>query len=380
MEYVGMTQSGQQRVSQLIQAGTPPEIMQTAADEAATFRNQGVIVPVTDVVENIIEEIGELREKSRFVVDGEDWMVPAWTLTPTWYYRDDITDIVPDTWDKALQYAEEADGQNGLNGTYIPITPDGVTTELPSLMSTQGGKIAEWNNGKLELAYDSGEDRQKMINALEWRQQMYEYSPDTAGDGLGDWSGAIPTGVAATHAYIGFRPVLKSWRQEREYAEHVRPIPGGGYPQAEGGSHTAAGGSAISYSVFQNSNVEAAKAWIEYAFLNQYINLSGVLNPGHYAPSFREVQQSEEYMNEIQGQFEDNGWDISEDVVRTYQNGPGHAKTFETDPPNRFAGITYASDPFTNMGAETLIQGTDPEDAIDKYAPEHQALIDEEQA
>jgi ABC-type glycerol-3-phosphate transport system substrate-binding protein len=135
----------------------------------------------------------------------------------------------------------------------------------------------------------------------------------------------------------------------------------------------------ISYIVFNNANTEAGKAWIEYALTEHYATLSQALNPGHYNPAFAGFRDSDEYATALENEFDDRGWDVDMETVQRYQQGTVVPRIFETDPPNPVGGATYEGDPLVNMVQETIVNDLDAEEAIDKYASQHQALIDENQ-
>lgn len=377
-EFVGLGTSGTKRVSQLIQAGSPPEISSTGMVNTATFQNNGILEPVTDVVEDIASALQMPKDNLRTVISGDDYQVPGWAFHVSFYYRDDIGDVKPDTWEKMLEYARQADGKNGLRGTYIPSAsyPYQSYANMAWLF-TNGGNMMKWEGDKIEVAYNSGDDRKKLIEVLKQRKQLHQYSPVASEPSYGAWLSAVPNGVSASGAYAGLRPVLSAWRNESPFAKHVKPLPGGGFPKAKGGSQTSTGG-VVGYSVFKGSNVNAAKTYLEFAYKNFYQDLSLALNPGHYKPVWPGLDQ-DKYFQGLKSTYRDRGWEISLDTVREYQNADIIPRPRDTNPPNPYAGVSYQGKPFLNLASEVLLKDTPPGEAIDKYAPRHQKTIDETQ-
>jgi hypothetical protein len=84
---------------------------------------------------------GEIPEGSRYLQDGEDLFLPILTNVHTIWYRDDVYDEVPDTWDRHLEMAEENDeGEGGIRGTALMMSPEENTPQI-------GIYSAGWSNG-----------------------------------------------------------------------------------------------------------------------------------------------------------------------------------------------------------------------------------------
>jgi hypothetical protein len=377
VEYVGAGAGGTERVTQLSQGGNPPELHQAVSSEIAGYKNAGIAEPVTDLVETIIDEVhGPVKggEKNRLIVDGEDYLIPFVTYYNNWYYRTDLADIVPDTYEKALEYAQQTDSEE-IHGVYQPASANPVQTyDMLNWMYTHGGQFCEWDGDQVKIIYDEGENRDKLIEAQNKRAEMYQYSPDTTGGSFGEWSNGTGLGVAASGGYTGFRPHPISWRRDRDFKEDLASL--GGYPVPSGGSNTPTS-TTIGWATFKGANTEAAKAYVEYLFRNHYVDFCTTVNPGHYSPSFAEVQTSEKYKEELLSTFEDRGWGISWDKVRKYQSIESLPIGAEIQPKNPAATASYRSPPFFELASRPLVEDVDPGTVIDEVAEEHQAEIDQ---
>lgn len=380
-EYVGAGQGGNQRVAQLVQAGAPPELYKTTQADTSTFVNNGIAEPVTDVVEQAIETHGELPDELRLTFDGDDYQVPGWHTALSFYYRDDVSDIVPDTWEKQLQYAQEVnESESDLFGTYVPASSHTVQSHAQmGYVFSKDGSVVEWNNDQIEVAYDSGSDRQKFADILNHRRALHNYGPDARDAGFFSWVDAVPTGVAASGTYIGFRPMQRVWRQGRDFAENVKALPGGGIPEPPDGRKMSQGG-ILGYTMFKNSNTRAAKAFLEYLYVDRYLDFSTTIFPGHYIPTYQGFKNSDEYMDGVLSVYDERGLQIPEEAVSQYLSTAITSRPNDTDPPNPYTGVSVEATPFFDLISAGIIRkDTNVESLIDQYAPDHQAQIDQAQ-
>jgi hypothetical protein len=244
---------------------------------------------------------------------------------------------------------------------------------------SKNGSVAEWNDDTIELAYDSGEDKQRMADILNHRRELHQYSPDARDADFGTWVNAVPSGVAASGTYIGFRPMLNVWRQDRDYAENVKIIPEGGIPTPSDGRKMSQGG-VLGFTLFKNSNTSAAKTFLEYLYTERYLDYSTTIFPGHYIPTYQDFKNGDEYMNAVLGAYEEEGLGITEDVVNEYQATAIMSRANDTDPPNPYASVSCEAAPFFDLISAGIIQtDTGVESLIDQYASEHQSQLEQAQ-
>ncbi|WP_423750848.1 extracellular solute-binding protein [Salinirarus marinus] len=376
MEYVGIGTGGMERITQLIQAGDPPEIFTMNAANASTFRSEGVLAPVDDAFDQFTEVTGQPEEQATVKVNGHQWYVPLWFNTVCYYYRSDLSDIVPDTWEKAQAYAKEVDeADNGVRGTYVPAGPGAhVCYRIMSWMYSNEGSFMQWNNDdQIEVAYDSGENRTKLVETLNYIKERQQYSPVASDSNYTTWSNSIPNEVAGSTPYSGFRPVVQSVTNDRSFAKDVSVVPG--MPKAPSGTNRSVAAS-DGMGTFKGADQEAARAFINFTLQEEYLtDLYMMLTPVHNVPAFPEFRSSTAYQDALKGL---EGWPT--DAITTYQEDVKFkTRPNDTDPPNPYAGASYASPPLWNMQVDLLVKDKSPEAVIDEYAPKHQEIIDEAQ-
>jgi len=377
-EFVGRNVSGVQRVTQLLQAGDPPELFAMNQNNATAFELQGVLEPVTDTMDEIEGRLGEANKHVEF--EGEQWLVPTFFNITTWFWRGDFAEEVgmdrrPDwTWESVLQYAEQVDQMDGMRGIYIP-TGSGphAVSMFSAWVNTIDGSIVQWDGDQMAVNFDQGENREKMVELLNFLNEAHNYSPVASDSGYGTWARSIPNGVSASVNYIGYRPKMYAIQDEREFAAdvHASQMP-------ENVSRTT-DGNVDGLGVFSGSNTEAAKEFLRY--MTQMENILGLyeINPVHDIPPYPEIRQSDAY-NEFLSSLPDA---YTQEDTQAYQQEV--AQNFEisinqTDPANPYAGTIAGADAIPNMMQAVLLDDQNPEDVIDQYAQQLQQTLDQAQS
>lgn len=381
LDYVGRDVAPLQRISQLIQAGDPPEIFLMTGREAGLFHGQGQLVPVTDLLSRVTDQLGPTKKNTRVQLDGEEWHVPVFAYGCTQYVRTDVVDWRPETWDEFMEWLGEADGVGDRHGGFVPAGPGPQRYQFPTLAWNRGLKIVKYDGDSWVVNYNTGSGRDKAIKALNDVKDHHSFGPTATDAGFGEWSNAVAAGVSNSTGYIGLRPVLKAFRQERDFAKHLKPIAGGGYPTHpnEGPEKTAVG-VLKGWGVFKDSNVDAAKTFIEYTMTEHANEMMLSVDPAHHAPAYTDIIGSDNYMNGLKSKFDELGWDVDMNVIKTYQKAPFQSAVFGiSDRLNPYAQQSYSAEPFTNMVRSVLVRDMSPSEAIDKYASQHQAELDKAQ-
>lgn len=377
-EFVGRNVSGVQRVTQLLQAGEPPEIFAMNQNNATAFELQGVIEPVTDVMAEIEERLGESNKHVEF--EGEQWLVPSFFNINTWFWRGDVAEEIgmerrPSwTWESALQYAEQVSAMdNDLSGIYIPAgSGPHVVSMFRAWLNTIDGSLVEWDGDRIVVNFDSGENRTKMVELLTFLGNAHEYSPVASDSGYSSWARSIPNGVSASVNYIGYRPKMYAIQDEREFAADVHAA------QMPENETRTTDGNVDGFGVFSGANVDAAKTFLRYLTQTENIVDLYKINPVHDIPPYPEVRQSEAYTSFLDQLPEA----YTPQDTQAYQQEV--AQNFETsieqtDPANPYAGTIAGADAIPNMLQAVLLDDEDPDAVIDQYAQQLQQTLDQAQ-
>lgn len=364
------------RVTQLLQSNSPPELVATNSQFAPTYANQGILRPLTGVVDTLTDRYGGMTTGSRLTYDGEDRYVPLWANPQMFFYRSDLSDTVPDTWDNLLAYAEEVEANEEVqHGNYQPAgTGSDDFWHLASFAYTNDVSIVERRNGNIVATMDQGQNRSRWVEVLEFFDDRYQYSPDTTDS---SWSGAlnsIPQGIAGSSWYGGARIINEVNRQDSEFAEAVDVT----WP--EGRSRTFTGGT-DGFVSFEGSNGDAADAFLKFMTQAEYLApIYWTFSNVHNAPVYPGIKESNTYQKELENLLETTTWTREE--VDFYQETAVEEMNFvanDTDPAHPYVGTIISSNSLQNMVAEVLVNDQDPEDAIDTYTRELQDVLDDAQ-
>lgn len=367
------------RIIQLLQAGDPPEVSMQSIGEAYQLQNRDVLLPVDDEYERAVNKLGEPTESVKQIVTVDDsrYMVPLFHNLNSYTYRSDLSDIVPDTWEKVRQYAREIDDQdNDVRGTYVPIaTGSPAAVRMVSWLWTNGGSISEWEDDTIHINFHEGENRDRMVEMLNFLKERQQWSPLGEGADWADLMNVLQSGTAASTWYAGARAKNEAIRKGRPFAKDIDITPGMPHNRQQ-----VSDGSAEGLIAYQGADTQAAKTFINYVVRKSFVvELLTKLSPIHNVPSYPEIQQGEEYRNNIQSLDIWEGW--TEEQFDNYQVQTLEQlqnKTQETSPPNPYTS-TYYSEPIWNLQNEVLLQDEDPEAIIDTHAEALQQIVDEAQ-
>jgi multiple sugar transport system substrate-binding protein len=120
------------RWSAAIESGNVPDVSYFGYEDLGQFYNQGVLLDVTDAVDEIQAKYGDLTPAllQSVSVDNKYWGVPMWAEPTVLYYRTDLFEQAgiakpPDTWDELVADAKKlTDPAKGIYGAGFGIGKD----------------------------------------------------------------------------------------------------------------------------------------------------------------------------------------------------------------------------------------------------------------
>ena len=206
ISYIAGFASGSGEVEKLaaaVQAGDPPDlVLHTFA--ATQLHNLDIILPATDVVEQIEEVYGEAAPylKQIYFLDGEWWLVPYHQRSGGGYYRRDAFDGIGVDLQEVRTYEalrektlEVTDVDNELFGWGITVNRSGDGNSIINRVKTGYG--AGWQD---ETGQFIRTNSAEMVDAMNFLKETYT-DPQ--------WASMLPPGVLAwndisnNEAYLG---------------------------------------------------------------------------------------------------------------------------------------------------------------------------------
>lgn len=378
MEFAGVGGVADSRMAQLLQAGDPPEVYMASATQVSQFMANDVAAPVTPAFENLVERFGSPIEASRAQADGEDYLAPLWGNIGCYWYRSDVYQNEPSTWDALLEEAESADGEAGLRGSWVGAGPAPCTkSQLLTWVYSNEGTMVERVDGEITVTIDQGSNRESWVETLAFLKELHAYSPQNSDSDCGTNSQAIATETSASCWYVGSRPKVQSIDQERGFAGDVASVP---QPTPSADMDPTTFGLLEGFMTFDQANTELANEYIEFFFKPEYLNTVYFLTPLQNLPAFPELQETDGFQAELDRLVEDGPWTRHDIEVALETTDHFLTMPAETSPPNPTAGALLGSSALSDMMFDAVIRDEQPEDLVDKYAPILQDAVDEAQS
>jgi len=361
-----------QRTTQLVQAGDPPELVAQPMS-VAFFYGTEALAPMNGAVQQFQDRYGELKDVEQVQIDGDNYFSVLWGGANQYFYRDDVVNSNPETWDQLLTIAEENDGQEDLSGTYVAAGESiCVDVEVMGWGYSNGAKtLQRQDDGTIVPAIDKGENRQKWIETFEYFDQLHEFSPEAADAGCTAQINALADGQSATGMYPGARPKLQAAQRGREFAGNLRAT-----LQPERESPTTVGNPEGLLS-FADSNTEAAQVFVDFLYQPKYYFDLLMIAPLHNAPP-QALRENDQFM-ELLGDELHESWS-EQDIERSLDRSQFiQNPAIETDPGNQVGRLVLRSGVLSQIKNQVLIGGKDPGQAIDDNVPQLAEMLSDAQ-
>ncbi|WP_248895645.1 ABC transporter substrate-binding protein [Haloplanus halobius] len=363
-----------QRVSQLIQAGNPPDIINAEQFRIGAYATQDILRPVGDVIEAVEEAEEAIPEKFGFVYDGEHRLVPAVASLANNWYRTDIYDELgldaPTTWEaerEAAQAITEADNDLYGLGYTTAATVYGSYHAWNRLWGNDA-QVAMRNGDAVEVAIDSGGNRDRVREVLERAQQMVEYSPTATNWDWGEIYESYAGGTTATALYSGGRPKTQSIGQDRPWADATKRV-SNPYNTSNRDGHLG-NSAATGYALVQgSSNPEGAKEFVQYMVTGERLVEYARALRFHNIPIFESwyepgsaYREGWDYLND---NFDEETIQSEREALFSDSTAPF---TAETEPANPYASPAFTSFQLGQMFYDATEGGMGIDQAIDQTA------------
>jgi len=145
-----------------IESGAVPDISFMTYAEVGIYHEDGLLMDVSDVVKELQEQNGNMYQNlmDPITFDGKQYMIPMWTESQILYYRTDVIDSPPKTWEEFREIAKKVtDPSKGFYGAGIGFGKGNSDAEwLTRAMLWAHGAYLVDENGK--AAINSAEAKQ----------------------------------------------------------------------------------------------------------------------------------------------------------------------------------------------------------------------------
>jgi len=374
MEYTGHGVSSYERMTTLIQAGSPPSIMHgNHLGANGILYSEGFLNPIDDVVSEMEDEYGPAPEALKMKPFGTNHMLATETLLYCEWYRHDKYDFQDFSHEEILNQAPEVDSEE-MRATQVAAAPTGVSgANLLTGGCVSGADVIVFDDDdEATFVMDQQENRDIFVDQLKFMKELHQYGDNGAECSWGCASGGYAQGQFAHVWYAGGRAGMAATEENPEHAKKSSPRP---ITSANGDHRTPVlpqqyGHAVFSADVIGEENVQNAKDLLRFVFLDKERYLDYLsLTPLHKWPPFGDMAQSQDYRN--LDAFQDNPdtmakWlDIwNEDFMADIKMGAEVGRAFPYYGPTRQTNIP------AEIVHEVIINDADPAEEFDNRMPE----------
>ena len=263
IEFAGHAEGYRDRLIQMVQAGDPPDVTHASLNMGSSLGHQGQLADHSEVLDYWEEVWGEeFDDQFRIVLDGEDKYLPLHANIFCNWYRDDVFDIEPNTWENELDMAAEHDeGPGGTRGYFMPIRVGLWANDMQLLTNgwTLGAKVFDRDDdGELEVVLDQGENADLWSEALEHMEELYQYSNPNTDAFYDELFTALGAEAAYQTHWVGTH--LKIFAADSPVAENITQTE----PAVPEGMQTRQWGNIQGQAVTNDGNTEVGLEFLKF--------------------------------------------------------------------------------------------------------------------
>lgn len=376
-ETMGIGGTAQNRLSQLIQAGSPPEaFFNHDHSGSSTLVSQDLLAPMTEGMQAITDQFGTPPDGTRIQSQGgEDYFIPTTAFPGVMWYRKDIVGDIPRqmTWEKFAQVVEENDNKQGMRSFFALRGKDTCTALTTAIWgSSNGGYIAERVDGEVKAALTADGNMEKWIKVLEFTKRIGQHSPRNADAGCAEAIQAIPTETASISGYVGARPKRQTINQKKPFADQLVATH---WPRPKGKEEQVTYGTPKGLVRFNTDNNKASKAFWNFFIKEGYYRKAVLAQTPAAWPVFPGITETDQY-DQLKNKLMDKGWTQRDLEVMQWVTAHSKAPAADMTPPNPSIGVFYGALDLAELRYAVELDGMTPEAALKKYNQQIQEGFD----
>ncbi|WP_435179236.1 ABC transporter substrate-binding protein [Halorussus sp. AFM4] len=361
--YTSKGTSTDEQLQKMKAAGNPPDIVFDTSTDAYRYQQNGNLAPISGAVQGT-----GLPDPVN--VGGESYFAATMVEPLMGWYRNDLYDGNPTTWEKWQSEAKRITEQEGINGYVVQSgQTNNADTQMTQYHWQNDVNIYGGPSDDIEVTIDKGQNRKRAVETYQWVQQMNQYSPNGSGWEWGDAIAALQQENAAAIMSVGGLPILTIASNRPDLVEKLSPT---AFPVPNGKQQDKWWAYMEGHVVWKHgSATEGAKRFVEF-FSKSDKFMDFVLSaPLFQFPPTKEMLNSDAIKNNetIQNHkpvmdLVRNNWDAFTSVLATGEGGQ----------PNIVAADAYGQQVFGQSAAQLLVGGKSPEQTVDWVAEELRGL------
>lgn len=361
--YTSKGTSTDEQLQKMRAAGNPPDIVFDTAADAYRYQRDGKAAPVTETVQS-----GSLPDPVN--VDGESYFVPTMVEPLMGWYRNDLYEENPTTWERWESEAQRLAEEEGINGYVVQSgQTNNADTSVTQTLWQNGVNIYDGPEGDIEVTIDDENNREAAVETFEWLQSMSSYAPNGSGWEWGDAIAALQQENAAAAMSVGGLPVLTIQGNRPDLVENLSPT---AFPIPDGNEQEKWWAYMEGHVVWNDGEAtEGARQFVDFFSSSDKFMDFLLTAPLFQLPPTEEGLESDAYTsNEIVQQNPEamelvrDNWDAFTTVLATG----------EDNAPNIVAADAYSQQLFGQAADQMLVGGRSPAETVDWLADELRSL------
>jgi ABC-type glycerol-3-phosphate transport system substrate-binding protein len=373
IEFAGHASGYRTRLQQMIQAGDPPDVSHTSLNIAASLGSEGQLADHGEIIEywqDLWEE--DFKQEYRIQVDGADKYLPLHSNVMSNWYRSDVFDEEPNTWESELAMAQAHDeGAGGTRGYYVP-TGVGIWANDMKMLTegwTLGANVFEYNGSEHEVVLDQGENADLWSQVLSHWEELFQYSNENSTVDYGAFFTSLGTESVYAAPWVGKH--LKINATSAPFAESITETA----PAIPSGNDRRMWGNVQGQAVLSGTNEEAGKEFLK--FLAHPENVIGYYfgESLQQSPLLESITEHDLFQENWQQMQEEGPWTESDLQFQRIQEAELVDWGTETDPVNPHAFAVNTHWPMGRVAFDVFVDGMSHEDALAKEADGLRELI-----
>ena len=361
--YTSKGTSTDEQLQKMRAAGNPPDIVFDTASDAYRYQRQGKAAPVTETIQG-----SDLPDPVN--VGGESYFVPTMVEPLMGWYRNDIYEERPDTWNGWLTEAQRVSEAGDVNGYVVQSgQTNNADTSITQTLWQNDVSIYEGPEDAIEVTIDNEANRSAAVETFEWLQSMSAYAPNGSGWEWGDAIAALQQENTAAAMSVGGLPVLTIQANRPDLVETLSPTP---FPVPADHNQDKWWAYMEGHVVWSDGKAtEGARQFVDFFSSSERFTDFLLTAPLFQFPPTRAGLDSEAYANnEVVQQHPDvmdlvrDNWDSFTTILAT---GTDNA-------PNIVAADAYSQQLFGQAADQMLVGGRSPAETVDWLAEQLRGL------
>ncbi|WP_134672347.1 ABC transporter substrate-binding protein [Halorussus marinus] len=363
--YTSKGTSTDEQLQKMRAAGNPPDVVFDTSADAYRYQRDGDAAPVSEAVQGT-----GLPDPVN--VDGESYFVATMVEPLMGWYRNDIYEENPTTWETWQSEAQRVSEEEDINGYVVQSgQTNNADTSITQYHWQNDVDIYSGPSDDIQVTIDDEDNRQGAIETYEWVQQMAEYAPNGSGWEWGDAIAALQQENAAAAMSVGGLPILTISANRPDLVEKLSPT---AFPVPDGNGQDKWWAYMEGHVVWNSGGAtDGARQFVDFFSKSERFMDFVLSAPLFQFPPTREGLDSEAVRNnetiqnhpDVMELVRDN-WDAFTSVLATGDDGA----------PNIVAADAYGQQVFGQSAEQLLVGGRSPEETVDWVAEELRGLQD----